>query len=425
VSRSTHRSRRTVLLPTLLATLLQIVLADGVSALQSDPTARRSGPSRVLSAWRSEPPSEMPLPVIAAAAVEIGDRLHLLGGLDRDFEATAVIQSRRPGEEWRPIGDRLAKPRAEPSALRLADGRVLLLGGFEGSLSEPSWHDDGELVDPAIAGSAVELPPFGTSLEGHSVTPLPDGTALVVAGRIARRLDPNAAPEELWGPAATLPESRRRHAAVRLDDRRVLIACGVASSESAAPALRVVEIPRHPTAPPAVLDAPPAGAADLPSDLRDAGAARDPDSREILLAGGFDPVSKRSVRGTWWIDVDRNMVRPGLPLPGMRGAARLHLVETDGGIAMIGGEWRTPAARGPVDLGLLATGGAEVDRRLGLAPLPVSGTRRMRILADGIALIGGYRYRSPDEAAATGLPAGVHFDTRRYRLSLAHPGGGD
>lgn len=398
-----------------------LVAIEGVA---EPPSKRNAVPGRVLSSWRTES-APTPLEVIGAAAVEIDERLHLFGGLDRRFEATAAIQTRTPREGWRPIGDRLARARAEASAARLADGRVLLLGGFSGTPAKPTWHEDGEVLDPEIAGSAVELPSFGESLEGHSATPLADGSLLVVAGRTARRLDPTASPDAAWGPAARLPESRRGHAAVRLDDRRVLVACGTDPSERAAPALRIIEVPHDPTALPEVREGPADSGADLPPALRDASAGRDGDTGEVLLAGGFDPGTRSTVRSTWWIDAERGMVRPGIPLPGSRGAARIHLAETDGGVAILGGEWRNATARGPADLGLLAAGGAAVDRRLALAPLPVSATRRMRVLADGIVLIGGYRYRSPEEAAATGLPAGVHFDGRRYRLNLAALDPGD
>lgn len=400
------------------AAVLGVLLSTATAA---DPPP---SPGRTLSSWRtrSEP---MPLAVIGAAAVEVGDRIHLLGGLDRGFEATAAIQTRSAREGWWPIGDRLAKPRAEASALRLADGRVLLLGGFAGTPGAASWHDDGEVLVPEIAGSAIELPAFGESLEGHSATLLDDGSVLVVAGRSARRLDPDASPEEVWGPAVRLPESRRRHAAVRLGDGRVLLACGVDAAEDDTPALRIIEVPDDPKAAPLVHEGPVGFAADLPPRLRDVAAARNRDGVEVLLAGGFDPDVRRTIPGTWWVDVDRGDVRPGVPLPVERGAARIHLAETETGVAILGGEWRDATARGPVDFSLLATGGATGERRLRLAPMPVSATRRMRILTDGIELLGGYRYRSPEEAAATGLPAGVHFDTRRYRLNLASPAPGD
>lgn len=387
-------------------------------------TARQQpGSEQMLSSWRTER-SAIPLDVIAAAAVEVDGRLHLLGGLDDRFEATAVIQTRSPRDGWRPIGDRLDRPRADASAVRLPKRRILILGGFEGPMSQPAWHDDGELLDPEIAGSTVGLPSFGGSLEGHTATPLADGTVLVVAGDIARRLDPEVAPEAMWGPAIRLPESRRGHAAIRLDDRRVLVVCGVESASESTPALRIIEVTEDRRGA-TVLDGLQSRAADLPAGLRETSIARDPTSGELLVVGGFDPSRRRTTGNTWWIDPQREEVRAGLPLPVEHGAARVHLAETESGVAMLGGEWRTRTARGEVDLSVLAAGGAATDRRRRLAPLPVSGTRRMRIQTPGIELIGGYRYRSPEEASATGLPAGVHFDTRSYRLSLVPAGRGD
>ncbi len=388
------------------------------------PATPAPDPPRVLSSWHTTT-AAMPLAVIGAVAVEVDGWIHLLGGLDRRFEATAAIQTRSPREGWRPIGDRLATPRAEASGVRLADGRIVVLGGFSGSLSSPAWHDDGEVLDPTIAGSSVELPPFGESLEGHSSTLLPDGSVLVVAGRTARRLDPNAPPDTAWGPPRALPESRRGHAAVPIGDRRVLIACGADPAADDVPPWRILELPDDPALPVKVLDEVPTTESLLSPSLRDVAAAGDPETSSILLVGGVDPSTRRTVRETWWIEPQSGATVPGMPLPIERGAARVHLVPTEDGIAMLGGEWRTPEARGPADLAMLVSGDAASDQRRALAPLPVSSTRRMRVLGRDVQLLGGYRFRGPAEAAAMDLPAGVHFDTRRYRLSLAPLGRGD
>jgi len=383
-----------------------------------------SDPSpRVLSLWRMER-GDMPLAVIEAAAIASRGRVHLLGGVDRSFEATAAIQTFTRRDGWRPIGDRLAIPRAGASGLPLPDGRLLVLGGFEGDVAAPHWHDDGEVLDPTIAGSAERLASFGESLEGHSATPLADGRVLVVAGTTARCLDPSPGSTPRWGPPTRLPAARRGHVAVRLDDRRVLVACGLRASETEAPALRILELPEDPAEPPRIADAIDEGRSEPLRVRRDVAGARDPTSGWILLAGGVDPDTSRSAAETWWFSPEDRLVRSGPRLP-PGGATRLHLVPVDGGIAILGGEWRRIDGRGPADLALLARGG-EADAPFGrLAPLPVSGSRRMRIVGDGVDLIGGYRYRSPTEAETFGLPAGVHFDDRRYRLSLAPVDGGD
>lgn len=406
------------------ARVLGILAAACCGAAALGPAVSQEPPRRILSSWRvwTDP---MPLAVIDAAAVRHGDQIHLLGGLDRKFEATAAIQRHTSRGGWDPIGDRLAVPRAGASLVGLPDGRVVILGGYAGSPSEPRWHDSGESIDLEIAGSSVELPPFGESLEGHSATPLADGRILVVSGRSARVLDPTAPIEHAWGPALDLPEARRGHAAARLADGRVLIACGAAPSTESPPSIRVLEISDDPDAAPRLAAGPAEAGADLPAELRDISAALDPRRGDLLLAGGLDPRSGDTVSGTWWVDRERFALRPGLPIPIQHGASRIHLEPLEEGIAVIGGEWRTPTARGAADLSLFVSGGAALDRRSTLAPMPVSATRRMRIQGARFEWIGGYRFRGPAEAEALGLPAGVHFDHRRYRLSSVPPSRGD
>ena len=118
--------------------------------------------------------------------------------------------------------------------------------------------------------------------------------------------------------------------------------------------------------------------------------------------------------------------RAAPPLSAREGATQLHLVPIDHGVAAVGGEWRSPEARGAVDLAafLEVPDGLDPGAWRPLQPLPVSATRRMR-LAETSEWIGGYRFLTPEEAALAGRSGGAIFDTRRYRLSVSPAIAGD
>jgi len=84
-------------------------------------------------------------------------------------------------------------PRAQATATRLLDGRVLIFGG-EG---EASWPDRGELFDPSTGtfGATVST---GAGRTGHTATLLPSGKVLIAGGESGTSIVSRS------GPAASL-----------------------------------------------------------------------------------------------------------------------------------------------------------------------------------------------------------------------------
>jgi hypothetical protein len=173
------------------------------------------------------------------AAVRLRDgRVLVTGGQAADAAATAEIYD-PAAERWHPAAP-MATPRWGHSATLLADGRVLVVGGHAGSSSIPT----AELYDPvgdAWRAAATPAHPY----RFHTATLLADGRVLVAGGAgtsgatsgvngaqaAAETYDPTA---DRWADADFLRPARRRHAAVRLPDGRVLVVGG-RTGESSAP----------------------------------------------------------------------------------------------------------------------------------------------------------------------------------------------
>ncbi len=76
----------------------------------------------------------------------------------------------------------MATARALHSATRLADGRVVVCGGAQGTLTTPTSIDAVELFDPATNGWTT-LPNLSEPRAGHGAALLPDGTVLLLGGQ--------------------------------------------------------------------------------------------------------------------------------------------------------------------------------------------------------------------------------------------------
>ena len=121
-------------------------------------------------------------------------------------------------------------PRADHTATRLIDGRILIAGGF-GTDSDGDAAST-ELFDPATgrfeAGPRLTSPRYG-----HSATRLADGRVLIAGGfgadgrvlETAELLDPDT---NTFAPTGSLLVARADHEAVLLDDGRVLLIGGTA-----------------------------------------------------------------------------------------------------------------------------------------------------------------------------------------------------
>jgi Galactose oxidase, central domain/Kelch motif len=114
------------------------------------------------------------------------------------------------------------------TATTLADGRVLVLGGFT---SEVQAAHSAEAYDP-VAGRFRSLPRMITVRHSHTATRLPDGKVLIAGGYAEGSA--TVAKAELFDPAtntftptAPLQSARAGHVAVLLKNGKVLIAGGV------------------------------------------------------------------------------------------------------------------------------------------------------------------------------------------------------
>jgi len=133
----------------------------------------------------------------------------------------------------------MSTTRTGHSAIRLADGKVLVFGGV---LSLQNLHDQppdphyAELYDPA-AGTFAALGNVTVSRHGYTATLLNSGKVLLAGGEIlgsivstAELLDPVSGSLTVTGQVVT---GRKGHTATRLNDGRVLVTGGTDSNGNA------------------------------------------------------------------------------------------------------------------------------------------------------------------------------------------------
>jgi Galactose oxidase, central domain len=123
-------------------------------------------------------------------------------------------------------------PRAAHRATLLANGRVLLTGGFSGPNSTTASSD---IYDPAT-GSLEAGPEMNSGRLGHTATMLTLGRVLIAGGSggntSAELFEPTANQGSgAFIPAANMILDRRLHAASPLPDGRVLITGGVSTAK--------------------------------------------------------------------------------------------------------------------------------------------------------------------------------------------------
>jgi N-acetylneuraminic acid mutarotase len=207
--------------------------SKGWSAFSStyvfDPTTRVWSRSGLLNAARTE----------TAATVLLDGRVLVAGGLflDRTSPDQVALDS---AELWDPRSGawtragRLAQTRVGGSAVTLADGRVLIVGGSTTSLGDSTPQASAEVYEPtsdrwSAAGTLT------TPRSGFILVALPDGGALVAGGfaelerapfgrlSTVERFDPVS---NTWSAAHDLPYPVAGASGILLADGRVLVAGG-------------------------------------------------------------------------------------------------------------------------------------------------------------------------------------------------------
>jgi hypothetical protein len=167
----------------------------------------------------------------------------IAGGFTGDESQVAGAELFDRGtERFRPAG-RAAVLRQSHSATRLPDGTVLLAGGMGGS---GEYHDTAELYDPS-AGTFRMTGRMLAARSNHEAVLLADGRVLLVGGvgtgwtflASAEIYDPRTG---RFAAAGAMQEPRESHVAVRLRDGRVLVAGGHRGRGNATVISRTAEI---------------------------------------------------------------------------------------------------------------------------------------------------------------------------------------
>ena len=305
----------------------------------------------------------------------------------------------------------------------LGDGRVLIVGGVQGELGgEITPVLSCEVLDPLKAGSTF-VTPLETAIISHTAHALGDGKAAIIGADAARIFDARSMD---WVQRIQLHRSRLGHASVLLNDGSILVigGDGEGSVERVDPRAQASD----PSAPGGIdgLEPPPDPASFglAPDDsaaerepaavwptrfeiaLSEPAAVVLPDGR-VFVAGGVNRATGQSVDRTWFLDPDDQTITPGPRLRIQTGAASLTLMERQGLILILGGEWVRPVDRGPANVSRLYDPTA--GRMYALPEVPVEAARRMwcRGASGAIIALGGYRFTPAGAPGGTDASGGA------------------
>jgi N-acetylneuraminic acid mutarotase len=180
---------------------------------------------------------------LSGSAVLADGRVLVAGGLFMDRDADEQGRTLDSTEIWDPgtgtwsHSGRLAQGRFQASAVTLADGRVLVVGGPKSRENQPIPDMTAEIFDPR-SGTWSPAGMLSSPLRGFALVALADGGAIAAGGRdygrvpaptvsTVERFDPTT---NRWTAAADLPSAVLGASGVRLADGRVLLAGGVSDA---------------------------------------------------------------------------------------------------------------------------------------------------------------------------------------------------
>jgi hypothetical protein len=191
-------------------------------------TVALAGACSATGASPSVDPSPVPPPSIAVSCAPPAAAPATPAATASDPEPTATAD---PAEaRWVDAGS-MHWARSEPSALRLGDGRVLVVGDVGGKYEPAPEHSRfAELWDPAT-GAWSRTEPLVKARASFAAVTLPDGGALVAGGindhwesySSAYVFDPGT---ETWTKTGLMQAARAKPAVAVLQDGRVLVAGG-------------------------------------------------------------------------------------------------------------------------------------------------------------------------------------------------------
>ncbi len=181
-------------------------------------------------------PSETPIDVTPGVALQVSRAYHtatrladgkilLVGGSQDGGWGLADVEIFDPAAGQTSRAAPLRTAQHNHTATLLPDGRVLVVGGYS-----EGWLNDAEVYNPST-DTWTAVPPRYSHGPYHTATLMKDGRVLVVGGGIGscqatERVEIFNPQTNAWTEAKSLEFSRNTHTAVLLDDGRVLVIGG-------------------------------------------------------------------------------------------------------------------------------------------------------------------------------------------------------
>ncbi len=279
--------------------------------------------------------ADMPQGVVEPSATVSGSQLVVSGGLNLGGGAVDLVQIMDLNQlQWtRTL--HLQRPRYNHGQITLADGRILIVGGWirrvEGNRHE---LDSCELIDPA-AGTVSAAANLPRTIPTPTLHLLDDGRVVAIGAQIATVYDPQ---QNTWSGPIEMKRNRLSHRSVLIGPRRVLVIGGTGMQT-----LEVIDVEKMQAT---YYDRP-----RLPFPLDDMNCWLLDDGRVWVIGGQM--LNGRTVDQTWLITLRNGApvqvaAGPSLDLPG--GMADHVLAPTRQGLVIAGGESQADLSNNDTEL---------------------------------------------------------------------------